>query len=149
MTNQIVLIIDFGGQYKELIARRIRECGVLSYIVPHTTTIEEIKKYNPIGIIFTGGPNSVYDSKSPKCDVEIFKLGIPVLGICYGAQLIAQLNGGKVIKAQVSEYGVTNCYIETNNKLFSTMDNDQKVLMSHTNHFFYFDMQQFYNFCIC
>lgn len=132
MTNQVILIIDFGGQYKELIARRVRECGVLSYILPSDTTIEEIKKKNPIGIIFTGGPNSVYDEKSPKCDRELFNLNIPILGICYGAQMIAYLSGGKVIKADVSEYGVVDCQVDKSSVIFNSLDSEQKVLMSHT-----------------
>ena len=88
--NQTVLILDFGGQYKELIARRVRECKVYSVVKPgDTISVDEIKKINPIGIILTGGPNSVYLPDSPRCDKEVFDLGIPVLGICYGSQLLA------------------------------------------------------------
>ena len=96
MENQTVLILDFGGQYKELIARRVRECGVYSMIKPYDISLEEIKKINPIGIIFTGGPNSVYLENAPKCDEKLYSLGIPVLGICYGSQLIAYMLGGEV-----------------------------------------------------
>ena len=94
MENQTILILDFGGQYKELIARRVRECGVYSMIKPYDISLDEIKKINPIGIIFTGGPNSVYLEDSPKCDEKLYSLGIPVLGICYGSQLIAHMLGG-------------------------------------------------------
>ena len=86
-----ILILDFGSQYTQLIARRIRESKVYSRIVPHTITVEEIKKIGPKGLILSGGPASVYDPKSPKCDKAIFKLGIPILGICYGQQLMAQI----------------------------------------------------------
>ena len=87
MASQMILVLDFGGQYNQLIARRVRECSVYCEVKPYTTSLEEIKALNPIGIIFTGGPNSVYDPASPQADPEIFKLGIPILGICYGCQL--------------------------------------------------------------
>lgn len=87
MNNQTIVILDFGGQYKELIARRVRECGVYSVILPYDTDVAEISKMKPIGIIFTGGPNSVYAEDAPKCSTDIFKLGVPVLGICYGMQI--------------------------------------------------------------
>lgn len=132
MKNQVIIILDFGGQYKELIARRIRECNVLSYILPYTTPIEEIKKYNPKGIIFTGGPNSVYLDNSPKCDMEIFSLNIPVLGICYGAQLITYLFGGKVEHASISEYGQTETFIDNTSPIFKSLDTKLNLLMSHT-----------------
>ena len=105
MQHQKVLILDFGGQYNQLIARRVREHAVYCDLVPSETSVEQIKKYNPIGIIFTGGPNSVYEEGSPKIDKEIFNLGIPVLGICYGCQLAALLLGGVVEGATTSEYG--------------------------------------------
>ncbi len=105
MQHQKVLILDFGGQYNQLIARRVREHAVYCDLVPSETSVEQIKKYNPIGIIFTGGPNSVYEEGSPKIDKEIFSLGIPVLGICYGCQLTALLLGGVVEGATTSEYG--------------------------------------------
>ena len=85
--HQLVLVLDFGGQYNQLIARRVREHNVYCEVKPYKTSIEEIKALNPIGIIFTGGPNSVYEEKSPKCDPALFELGVPVLGICYGCQL--------------------------------------------------------------
>lgn len=105
MTHQKILILDFGGQYNQLIARRVRELGVFCDLMPCEKTVEDIKKYNPIGIIFTGGPNSVYDEDSPKIDPQVFDLGIPVLGICYGCQLTAYTLGGTVESATTSEYG--------------------------------------------
>ena len=91
MKNQTVIILDFGGQYNQLIARRVRECNVYCEVLPYDTEIEKIKAKKPVGIIFTGGPNSVYSDGAPTCDKEIFELGIPVLGICYGSQLMACL----------------------------------------------------------
>lgn len=132
MKNQVVLVLDFGGQYKELIARRVRECRVLSLIKAGTTPIEEIKAMDPIGIILTGGPNSVYDKNSPKCSKELFELGIPVLGICYGMQLISYTLGGKVDSCNVSEYGKTDCNVDVNSPMFFGLDEKQSVLMSHT-----------------
>ncbi|MEG2175103.1 MAG: GMP synthase (glutamine-hydrolyzing), partial [Oscillospiraceae bacterium] len=96
MSHQLMLIIDFGGQYNHLIARRVRECNVYCEVKPYTISIAEVKRISPIGIIFTGGPSSVYLEDAPKIDPAIFELGIPVLGICYGAQLIAHLLGGHV-----------------------------------------------------
>ena len=97
--HQLVLVLDFGGQYNQLIARRVREHSVYCEVKPYQTSIDEIRAMNPIGIIFTGGPNSVYDEKSPKCDPKLFELGIPVLGICYGCQLMAHALGGQVTAA--------------------------------------------------
>ncbi len=105
MQHQKVLILDFGGQYNQLIARRVREQGVFCDLLPSEMSLEKIKEYNPIGIIFTGGPNSVYEKDSPKIDKGVFELGIPVLGICYGCQLTAHLLGGTVEHATTSEYG--------------------------------------------
>ncbi|PWM47560.1 MAG: GMP synthase (glutamine-hydrolyzing) [Clostridiales bacterium] len=105
--HQFVLVLDFGGQYNELIARRVREMNVYSEVKPNTTPIEKIKELNPIGIIFTGGPNSVYTENAPTVDKKIFELGIPILGICYGSQLIAKELGGNVCAAQTREYGKT------------------------------------------
>ena len=132
MKNQVALILDFGGQYKELIARKVRECNVLSIIKPYDITIDEIKEIDPLCLIFTGGPNSVYLDNSPKCDERVFSLGIPVLGICYGAQLIAHMLGGKVEKCQTSEYGDTRCFVDNGNVLFGGLEKEQQVLMSHT-----------------
>ena len=105
MQHQRVLILDFGGQYNQLIARRVRELSVFCDLVPCDMSYEKIVEYNPIGIIFTGGPNSVYEEGSPRIDRRVFDLGIPVLGICYGCQLMAYTLGGTVEHAETSEYG--------------------------------------------
>ena len=137
MANQTVLVLDFGGQYKELIARRVRECNVHSHILPGDTPLETILSYQPIGLILTGGPNSVYDASSPKCAPELFSLGVPVLGICYGAQLLCHLCGGKVKSCDVSEYGVTEAEFTkfaAESPLFEGLEGAQEVLMSHTDY---------------
>ena len=110
----------------------MREANVFSYILSGDTPIEKIKEYNPIGIILTGGPSSVYESGSPDCNKELFQLGIPVLGICYGMQLMCHKLGGVVKQGEVSEYGQTNCEVETDNILFKGLEKVQTVLMSHT-----------------
>lgn len=130
--KELILILDFYGQYNQLIARRVRECNVYSEIVPFNTNLEKIKEKNPKGIIFTGGPASVYAENAPKCDPGIFELGIPVLGICYGMQLMTHMLGGKVQKADKREYGVTNVKINNSSKLFSGFENNNDCLMSHT-----------------
>lgn len=130
--DELILILDFYGQYNQLIARRIRECNVYSEIVPFNTSIEKIKEKNPKGIIFTGGPASVYAENAPMCDKEIFNLGIPVLGICYGMQLMTHVLGGKVERADKREYGVTSVRINNNSKLLSGFENSNDFLMSHT-----------------
>jgi GMP synthase (glutamine-hydrolysing) len=130
--EELILIIDFYGQYNQLIARRVRECNVYSEIVPFNTSIEKIKEKNPKGIIFTGGPASVYGENSPKCDPEIFNLGIPVLGICYGMQLMTHMLGGEVQRADKREYGVTSVKINNSSKLFEGFDKSNDCLMSHT-----------------
>jgi len=112
MDKELVIVLDFGGQYNQLIARRVRECSVYAEVRPYTMPIEEIKALAPKGIIFTGGPNSVYDETSPSYSKEIFDLGIPILGICYGSQLMAHLLGGRVETAPVSEYGRTETVID-------------------------------------
>lgn len=132
MKNQTVLILDFGGQYKELIARRIRECKVYSIVKPGDISVREIKEIDPIGIVLTGGPNSVYKEDSPRCDKEIFDLGIPVLGICYGTQLLAWSVGGKVEPCKVSEYGKTKMTVSPSCPLYKGLDKEQIGLMSHT-----------------
>ena len=114
MTHQYVLILDFGGQYNQLIARRVRECGVYCEVKPYNKmSIENIKALNPVGIIFTGGPQSVYGDGAPGISSEIFELGIPVLGICYGCQLMAHTLGGKVETCVTSEYGKTETEYDT------------------------------------
>lgn len=101
--KELILILDFGGQYNQLIARRVREANVYCEVVPFDYNLDEIKKKSPKGIIFTGGPASVYEEGAPKCDPGLFELGIPVLGICYGAQLMAHMLGGKVARADKRE----------------------------------------------
>lgn len=134
MKHEIVLVIDFGGQYNQLIARRVRENNVYCEILPYTTSIEKIKEKNPKGIIFTGGPNSAYLDDSPKISREIFEIGVPILGICYGDQLMAHLLGGKVQKGdnQTREYGKT--VIEYGQSpIFEGISSNQ-VWMSHTDY---------------
>ena len=130
--SQTVLILDFGGQYKELIARRVRECHVHSVIKPGNMPVSEIREMAPIGIILTVGANSVYDDESPKCSKEIFELGIPVPGICYGHQLMNYTLGGKVEPCDVSEYGQTDVTVNTKYAIFDKLDKNQVALMSHT-----------------
>ena len=127
-----ILILDFYGQYNQLIARRVRECNVYSEIVPYDTPIEKIKEKNPKGIIFTGGPASVYLEDSPMCDKQIFELGIPILGICYGMQLMTHMLGGEVQRAEKREYGVTKVDIKNTAKIFSGFGDENNFLMSHT-----------------
>lgn len=130
--NELILILDFGGQYNQLIARRVRECNVYSEVVPYNISIEKIKEKNPKGIIFTGGPASVYDSDSPRCDTEIFNLNIPILGICYGMQFMTYTLGGQVSKAETREYGTTEVNIDNKSLLFNNFNNMNNFLMSHT-----------------
>lgn len=131
MDREVVIVIDFGGQYNQLVARRVREAGVYCEIYSYKTDIEEIKKINPKGIILTGGPNSCYEDDSPTYTDELFKLGIPVLGLCYGAQLMQHILGGKVEKAPVREYGRTTTHFDTTSKLFSDIPEESIVWMSH------------------
>ena len=126
-----IIVLDFGSQYNQLITRRIREFGVFSELHPHTITAEEIKKMNPKGIIFSGGPNSVYDENSFRCDEKIFELGLPILGICYGMQLMTVYFNGKVEQAKVREYGKAEINVENQSHLFSQLPTDQVVWMSH------------------
>lgn len=134
MNHELVIVLDFGGQYNQLIARRVRECNVYCEVHPYNISIEKIKEMNPKGIIFTGGPNSVYGEDSPLCDKTLFELGIPVLGICYGSQLTAHLLGGKVATAPVSEYGKTEVDIDTASKLFAGVSPKTICWMSHTDY---------------
>lgn len=134
MKKELVLVIDFGGQYNQLIARRVRECNVYCEVHPHNLSIDKIKEMNPKGIIFTGGPNSVYGEDSPLCDKAIFELGIPVLGICYGSQLMAHMLGGSVATAPVSEYGKTEVAVDSKSKLFNEVSETTSCWMSHTDY---------------
>lgn len=129
--KEMVLVMDFGGQYSQLIARRIRECGVYCEIVPYSVTIDKIIDQQPKGIVFSGGPSSVYSERAPKCDEKVFKLGIPVLGICYGMQLTAHLLGGKVAHAESREYGNTHLFVDDSQDLFAEISRETQVWMSH------------------
>ena len=135
--HQFVLIVDFGGQYNQLIARRVRECNVYCEVKPYTTPLAELKAMNPIGIIFTGGPNSVYLEESPHISKEIFEWGVPILGICYGCQLMAYTLGGEVTPAQddsAREYGKTKTYYNTGCKLFQGLPEEGISWMSHSDY---------------
>lgn len=134
MFHQKVLVLDFGGQYNQLIARRVRDLSVYCDLKPCDMSIDEIKAYDPIGIIFTGGPNSVYGENAPRVDEKIFGLGIPVLGICYGCQLIAHELGGRVEHAETSEYGKCECHIVKNNALCGGIPQKSIAWMSHTDY---------------
>ena len=136
MAHQLVIVLDFGGQYNQLIARRVRECGVYCEVRSYKTPIEEIRAMHPIGIIFTGGPNSVYDEKSPHIGKEIFDLGIPILGICYGAQLMAYTLGGTVSPCETSEYGKTETHYNTSSVIFGGIHLPETAIswMSHTDY---------------
>ncbi|HCC00156.1 MAG TPA: GMP synthase (glutamine-hydrolyzing) [Ruminococcaceae bacterium] len=131
MSHQFVLVLDFGGQYNQLIARRVRECGVYCEVHSHNLSIEKIRALNPTGIIFTGGPNSVYEEGAPVCDPAVFSLGIPVLGICYGLQLMVQNLGGHVSPAGEREYGRTNTIFDNKSPLFDGLGNNSVTWMSH------------------
>lgn len=134
MNHQKVLILDFGGQYNQLIARRVRECNVYCEVHPYNMPLEKIKAYDPIGIIFTGGPNSVYEETSPHVDAEVFRLGVPILGICYGCQLMAWSLGGSVTAATdatAREYGKTETYFTPTCKLFHNLPERGVTWMSH------------------
>ena len=132
--RESILVLDFGGQYNQLIARRVRECNVYCEVHPYTMKIEEIKAMEPKGIILTGGPNSVYDMASPHGEPELFELGIPVLGICYGAQLMAWTLGGKVATAPVSEYGKTEVAVSDKEGLLKNVSDKTIAWMSHTDY---------------
>ena len=129
-----ILILDFGGQYNQLIARRVRECNVYCEVKPYTMPLAEIRAFAPKGIIFTGGPHSVYAADSPQVDPEIFALGLPILGICYGCQLMAQTLGGCVTaasEATAREFGKTNTYFSESCKLFAGLPAESITWMSH------------------
>ncbi|WP_296875363.1 glutamine-hydrolyzing GMP synthase, partial [Thomasclavelia sp.] len=132
MKRELVIVIDFGGQYNQLVARRVRECNVYCEIYSYKTDLEKIKEMNPKGIILTGGPNSCYLEDSPTYQKELFELGIPVLGLCYGAQLMQHVLGGKVERADVREYGKSNLIInKEDSKLFKGVPKESICWMSH------------------
>ena len=134
MKNETVIVLDFGGQYNQLIARRVRECNVYCEIYSYKKDLEEIKAMNPKGIILTGGPNSAYEADSPTYDKELFELGIPVLGICYGSQLMMHLLGGTVEKAPVREYGKIEVIVDTTSQLFTDISEKTICWMSHNDY---------------
>ena len=134
MKRETVVVLDFGGQYNQLIARRVRECNVYCEIYSYKTDIEKIKEIQPKGIIFTGGPNSVYLEDSPKYAEEIYQLGIPILGICYGSQLMMHQLGGKVEKAPVREYGKIEVNVNTESALFQDVSPKTICWMSHNDY---------------
>lgn len=130
----MVIVLDFGGQYNQLIARRVRECNVYCEVHPYNLGLDKIKELNPKGIIFTGGPNSVYGEGAVRCEKEMFELGIPILGICYGSQLMSYMLGGKVSTAPVSEYGKTEVEVDNSSKLFKNISKKTICWMSHTDY---------------
>lgn len=131
MNQETIVVVDFGGQYNQLIARRVRENNVYCEVYPYSKALAKIKEIQPRGIIFTGGPNSAYEANAPKMDAEVFELGIPVLGLCYGMQLMAQSLGGNVTKADTKEFGKTQTYFETDSLLFKGLPKEAITWMSH------------------
>ena len=131
MEKELVIVLDFGGQYNQLVARRVRECNVYCEIYSYRTDLSKIKEMNPKGIILTGGPNSCYEADSPTYTKELFELGIPVLGLCYGAQLMMHVLGGKVQKAPVREYGKTEVFVDRSSDLFEDVSETTVCWMSH------------------
>src|SRR3954466_12322755 len=126
-----VLVLDFGGQYSQLIARRVRECGVFSELLPHTADVDEIKRRQPRGLILSGGPASVYADGAPKLRAELLELGIPVLGICYGMQAMVLELGGRVEGAEVGEFGRSRLLINDSGRLLAGTPAEQSCWMSH------------------
>ena len=131
MNQEKIIVIDFGGQYNQLVARRVRECHVYCEIYSYRTPIEQIKAMNPKGIILTGGPNSVYEEGAATCSKELFEMGVPVLGLCYGAQLMSHVLGGHVCKAPVREYGKIEVTVDKTSKLFGDVSEKTICWMSH------------------
>lgn len=134
MDRELVVVIDFGGQYNQLVARRVRECNVYCEIYSYKTDLAKIKAMNPKGIILTGGPNSCYEKDAPTCTKKLFEMGIPVLGLCYGAQLMQFVLGGNVEKAPVREYGKIEVFVNTESKLFSGVSPTTICWMSHNDY---------------
>lgn len=131
VNRQMIVILDFGSQYSELIARRFRETQVYSEVLPYRTTAAQLRQLNPKGIVFSGGPNSVYDKNAPKCDPEIWNLGIPILGVCYGMQLMVKQLGGEVTKAELAEYGKASLHIDDPTGLLTNVEDGTTMWMSH------------------
>ncbi|MBO8171684.1 MAG: glutamine-hydrolyzing GMP synthase [Bacillaceae bacterium] len=130
--RELIIVLDFGGQYNQLIARRIRDLGVYSELLPYHTPVEKIKEKNPKGIVFSGGPNSVYGEDAPRVDPAIYELGVPILGICYGMQMMTHQLKGKVQRADIREYGKSIIRIMTDSPFFKGMDPEETVWMSHS-----------------
>src|SRR5918912_1254830 len=126
-----VLVLDFGGQYSQLIARRVRECGVFSELLPHTVDLEEIRRRSPRGLILSGGPASVYADGAPRLRTELLELGIPVLGICYGMQAMVLELGGRVEGASVGEFGRSRLTVREHGRLLADLPDEQSCWMSH------------------
>ena len=131
ISRERVLILDFGSQYAQLIARRVREQNVYCEIVRHDISVERIKEHNPQGLILSGSPSSVYEEGSPRCDPELFQMGLPVLGICYGMQLATEAFGGKVSSTSTREYGRAQLTVDTSSQLFADTSAEQQGWMSH------------------
>ena len=129
--KECIIVVDFGGQYNQLIARRVRENHVYCEVYPYHKAVAKIKELKPQGIIFTGGPASVYDDKAPKIEADVFTLGIPVLGLCYGMQFMAQTLGGEVKHADHREFGKTKTVVDTTSPLFKGLSKEEIVWMSH------------------
>src|SRR6476620_10842211 len=129
--TQSIVVLDFGAQYSQLIARRIREQNVFSVVLPCTATLEEIRSHSPVGIILSGGPSSVYDADAPPADPRVLQLGLPILGICYGLQFMVHALGGKVRAADKREYGHANVEVQDHSRLFEGIPNKLSVWMSH------------------
>ena len=134
MKHEAVLVLDFGGQYNQLIARRVREHNVFCEVLPYTVSIDKIREGGYKGIIFTGGPSSVSAADSPRCDQAVFELGVPILGICYGAQLMSVMLGGQVQRPEKREYGKTDVCVNSASKLFHDVSSETTCWMSHTDH---------------
>lgn len=131
LDRQTIIILDFGSQYSELIARRIRETQVYSEVLSYRTTAQELRQFNPKGIILSGGPSSVYDDRAPQCEPEIWQLGIPVLGVCYGMQLMVQQLGGVVERAKRAEYGKAALFVDDPTDLLTNVEDGSTMWMSH------------------
>ena len=132
--KEMVVVVDFGGQYNQLIARRVRENNVYCEVYPYNKALEKIKELQPKGIIFTGGPASVYEDNAPKMEAEVFELGIPVLGMCYGMQFMAHTLGGHVTSAETREFGKTPTYVDVSSPLFKGLSEEEIVWMSHVDY---------------
>ncbi len=130
--QELILILDFGSQYTQLIARKVRELGVYCEIYPYNHSMDAMKAMNPRGIILSGGPASINEKNAPLCDKGVFDLGVPVLGICYGLQLLSRVFGGKVEKAPKREFGKAHLYVGTKDKFLDGIKDGDIVWMSHS-----------------